>query len=307
MTNGAPYYYDYKNAEISKVTPNTLHVRNTLLQEYFARYLVQKIMSVFDWVVPENWDKDYFLYTLFTCGYAAVFQTVKFGVIPQYCTLSGYNVFYRPNKALVTNPLLPDTRELSIGVDCEIIKLMPNYSSISDIVNYYADLLALCAETATTNIYNSKLSYVFFAKNKAQAETYKKMYDSVTSGDPAVVIDSVSANKARDGGEGWEPFAPDLRSHYIASDILDDMLKIVRMFETDVGIPNSNTEKKERLVTEEVTSNDISTQSKASLWLETMRDGAKRVNARFYGGREIVSVDWRFKDASNTINSGYAR
>ena len=59
MNSGAPYFYDYINAETSQVTPSTIHVRNTALSAFFRRYLFQKAMSVFKWNLPENWEENY--------------------------------------------------------------------------------------------------------------------------------------------------------------------------------------------------------------------------------------------------------
>ena len=40
-----PVYYDYQNAYNSRISPSTVHVKNTGLQWFFRRYLLQKIMS----------------------------------------------------------------------------------------------------------------------------------------------------------------------------------------------------------------------------------------------------------------------
>jgi hypothetical protein len=87
-----PFYYDYKNARNSTINPSTVHVRDTGLQRYFARYLLQKTISVFKWDMPKTWSRNYLLYTLYCWGYVAVINTDKFGVIPQQCTLGGFDV-----------------------------------------------------------------------------------------------------------------------------------------------------------------------------------------------------------------------
>ena len=74
------------------------------------------------------------------------------------------------------------------------------------------------------------------------------------------------------------------------------------MFDTEIGIPNANTQKKERMITDEVNQNNISTQSKVELWLETMKDGCKKVNTMF--GLSI-DVDLRFKEELETMNNGF--
>ena len=283
-----PMGYDNKNLYNASISPSTVHCRNTNLQFYFRRYLMQKAISVFKWDIPDTWDKDYFLYTLYGYGYCAVINTEEFGVIPQWGALGGYNVFYRPTYVIITNPLIKELKKPTIGVDCTIIKLQPDYGSITDLVNYYADMLALCAESVGINLVNSHVAHVFPAANKATAESYKKMFDKISSGEPAVVVDK---NLFSDTGEPtWTPFQANLQQEYIADNILSDMRKIEAMFDTDVGIPNANTDKKERLVTDEVNANNVETATRCELWLENLKMACERTNAMFGIN---VSVDWR--------------
>lgn len=286
--SGAPYFYDYINAYTSQVSPSTVHCKNTVLTSYFTRYLIQKAMSVFKWTMPKTWDKNYVLYVLYCWGYFCVVNTDKFGIIPQQCGLYGYNVMYQPTHVTVTNPLLRGILKPRIGVDTEIVKLQPNYNPIMDIVGFYADMMALCAESAGMNFVNSKLSYVFFGGNKTVAETFKKLYDSIAQGDVANVIDKNLLND--DGSTPWQLFDTNVGNNYIANKLLEDLRKIEIMFDTDIGIPNANTDKKERLTTDEVNVNNFETMSKCALWLETLQEGCDKVNDMF--GINL-GVDWR--------------
>lgn len=289
MINGAPYYYNYINAETSQVTPSTVHVKDSGLCRYFTKYLLQKAMSVFEWDLPETWNKDYFLYVLYCWGYVAVVNTDKFGVIPQGCGLKGYDVFYAPTHAVIANPLLSGILEPRIGTQCELLKLQPDFSGILDLVGHYAEQMALASQSVSVNLLNSKLSYVFTAKTKALAESLKKMYDQISSGEPAVVIDSRLKNAA-DGEETWKAFEQNVGGNYIVTDLLADLRKIEAMFDTEIGIPNANTDKRERLIQDEVNANNIETYSKCAMWLENLQDACKRVNDMF--GLSIA-VRWR--------------
>lgn len=283
-----PAMYDTKNLFNSLQSPSTVHCRNTQLQRYFRRYLMQKAISVFKWNLPDTWDADYFLYTLYGYGYCAVINTEEFGVIPQWGALGGYNVFYRPTYVTITNPLIKGMKRPTIGIDCTIIKLQPDYGSITDLVNYYADMMALCSESFGINMINSHVSTVFPAANKAMAESYKKMYDKIASGDPAVVVDK---NLFSDTGEPvWTPFQANIKNEYISDMILADMRKIEAQFDTDIGIPNANTDKRERLITDEVNANNVETAIRCEFWLEQIKKAVEETNTMF--GTDI-SVDWR--------------
>lgn len=296
----APYMYDYINAEVSQHSPSTVHTKNTELQRFFARYLLQKAMSVFKWDLPETWDRDYFLYVLYGIGYIAVLNTDKYGVIPQQCGLDGYNIFYQPKRALITNPLLKGLRSLDIGTQCTLIKLQPDYGSVMDLVGFYADMMALTAETAGVNLVNSRLSYVFFGKNKNTAESQKKLFDRVASGEPATFVDTALYD-VQSGNPSWIPFQQNVGQNYIAGDALADLRKWEMMFDTDVGIPNANTDKKERLISDEVNANNVEVTSKADLWLDQLQKSFTQTSKMF--GIKL-GVEWRNKPQVSAESEG---
>lgn len=296
----APYMYDYINAEVSQHSPSTVHTKNTELQRFFARYLLQKAMSVFKWDLPETWDRDYFLYVLYGIGYIAVLNTDKYGVIPQQCGLDGYNIFYQPKRALITNPLLKGLRSLDIGTQCTLIKLQPDYGSVMDLVGFYADMMALTAETAGVNLVNSRLSYVFFGKNKNTAESQKKLFDRVASGEPATFVDTALYD-VQSGNPSWIPFQQNVGQNYIAGDALADLRKWEMMFDTDIGIPNANTDKKERLISDEVNANNVEVTSKADLWLDQLQKSFAQTSKMF--GIKL-GVEWRNKPQVRAESEG---
>lgn len=294
-----PFYYDYKNARNSTVNPSTVHVRDTGLQRYFARYLLQKTISVFKWDMPKTWSRNYLLYTLYCWGYVAVINTDKFGVIPQQCTLGGFDVFYQPKFATVANPLLRGILNPVIGKQCELLRLQPDYGGVMDIVNFYADMLALSAETASTNLLNSKLAYVFASDGKAGAESFKKLYDQIASGEPAAYIDK---NLYRDDGTPtWNFFNQNLKETYIAGDILNDMRLWEMKFDNEIGIPTTNTTKKERLITDEANSAIEESRTKAQVWLEELQESCRKINSMF--GINLW-VDWREDNGRDALTDG---
>lgn len=285
-----PVYYNYINARNSQISPSTIHCRNTSSQWMWRRYLLQRAMSVFKWSLPETWDEAYFKYVLYCFGYIAVINTKEYGVIPQGCSLSGYNVFYAPTTAVIANPKLKGITQPRIGEQCTIIKLQPDYGSIIDIVNYYADQLALAAEAAQMNIQNSKLGYIVGARSKGMAEAIKKAYDTIMAGEGVAVYDK---NADNDTKTLFETFSQNLSQNFIAPDILEAMRKLENEFCTRIGINNTNTDKKERMITDEVNANNEETKTLADSWLDSLKKGCKDTNDMF--GLNI-SVDWRYHD-----------
>ena len=290
-SNKAPYNYSYINMFLSRFNPSALHTRDTALFNYYVRYLFQKIISVYEFRnIPDWWAENYFKYVLFGYGHIAVFDTDKYGVIPQECSLSDtHTIFYQPSDVLIANPVLGEKR-LKIGKDCELIKLQPDYAGVMDIVTVYADLMAVALETANINLMNSKASFIFMAQNKAEAETYKKLYDELAGGKPFAIVSKTLMNE--DGSKNWDFFIQNVGQNYITDRILNDMKTIEDQFNTKIGIPNANTQKRERLISSEVMANDIDTKALVNVWLDTMKNDLEKVNERY---RLSIEVDYRYE------------
>lgn len=276
-----PMSYSMLNMIDASVSPNVVHSTNTAVFGFYVRYLMQRLISVFKFEgLPEEWAENYFAYVLFGIGYIAVFNTDRYGVICQKCTIGDrVTLFRQPSIALVNNPIFDRTYELKIGKNCEVIKMQPDWGSGLDIVSTYADLMTMAVESAGINMYNSKAGFVFFADSKAGAESFKKAYDEISSGNPMAVIDKSLLRE--DGTPNWQFFMPDVGRNYITGDLLNDMRTLENQFNTMIGIPNANTQKRERLITSEVEANSIEVSTLPVIWLETMRKSIEKVNRMF--------------------------
>ena len=296
-----PYDYEIQNIVASSYTPANPKVQGSYEYALFCRYLWQKAVSVFKWTLPETWETEFVTRVLYGLGFMVVVDTPKFGIIPQPGTVGGYNVFYEPLYAMIANPLLPDLtgKQMIIDRDCSIIKLTPDYLGIGDLVGYYAEKMSLASQAISVNFSNSKLSYVFGAKDKTQATTFKKMFDQILNGEPAVVIDKTLFND--DGSPNWSIFNQNLQQTYIVSDLISDLRKIEAEYDTKIGIPNANTDKRERLISDEVNANNAETSSISDLWLDTIRDGIKRTMKLFPDLPEI-KVERRYNNAEQRDN-----
>lgn len=304
-----PAMYDTINLYNAGLRPSSVHTKNTGLYNYYFNRLFTKALSVLKWEgIPDTWSMEFFQYVLFGYGFMAIFKTPEYGVIPQNCTLSDtHTIFYQPKRVIVTNPVLPSSLELEVGKDCELLRLSPDYRGITEIVSFYADMLAVASETAAVNLLNSRASFVFFAQNKAAAETYKKMYDTLASGDPFAVIDKNLLNE--DGSHNWEWMQQNVGQNYIVTDVLNDLKTIEDRYNTKIGIPNANTQKRERLITSEVESNDSDTRCLVDVWLDTLTRDLEKINSRYSLN---ISVSYKYKqkevttddNESNTVNTG---
>ena len=265
--------------ELSRVAPENIHVQDTRVTWYFRRQLFDYVQSVFiiDGM-PDTWDKDYFYENLLKFGKIAIINTADFGIIPQFCTLCGRNIYNRPNGYQVSSPFFPLQKGL-IDVDGAVVKLRPDYGGLWDTIEFYSGWLAMLTEASFANIGNSILAYIATADSKAQAKTLQQAYDEVRSGKPFVVWHD---EKRPDNDKNpFELFTNNLSSNYINPKILEDMQSVYNMFLTEIGIENSNVRKRERVTTDEVQSNNQQTKSKAELMCDTINKGLESANRLF--------------------------
>lgn len=281
--NSLPIYYDYQNAISASFNPLATYELNNDTTRYFVRYLLQKFISVLDFQgLPETWNKPYMLYALACNGYFAVVDAgSEYGVIPQFCTLSGYNIYFQPRTVIISNPLLPQFtgKFLVIGSECELVKLMPDYGCIMDLIYKYATEYALTTQSFDVSVINSKIGYVFTAANNKTAESLKKMVDQIQEGRPAVFIDKELMNP--DGTRSWESIFNDGRGSTVINELLNALEKLDARFNTEIGIPNVNISKASGVSDAEVNANNIDTTAKIGLWVETINDDLQKVNQRY--------------------------
>ena len=239
---------------------------------YYRYYLLKKLFGRFDFRIPDSWDKDYMLDALFMEGYFIVTDT-EAGIVPLRCGLTGINIYNHPTTAVVANPVLGNF-DRTIGVDCALVQLQANYGGVYPMINRYATMLAMCDSSIAVNLMNTKAAFVFGASNKAQAETFKKMYDQITCGHPAVFM--------KDGLNDESIYTFHVKENYIADDVQLLKRKLVNEFLTEIGINNTNLDKRERLTNDEVNANDQEVIANIQHWIDNITRGINDVN-KMYG------------------------
>lgn len=240
---------------------------------YYSEYLLKKVFAIFEFNIPDTWSFDYMLRHLFLDGYFCITDTDA-GILPLQCSFSGINVFNEPTEIIVANPVLGSFRR-TIGSDGVLVKLQYNYQGIIPILNRYAALLSMCDSALAVNLMNSKVAFIGMAENKAQAETMKKMYDDISMGEPAVFVKGTAV------GNGENFYFNRVKEQYICDLIQDTKRSLINEFLTEIGIDNANTDKRERLVTDEVNANDEEIRANVQHWYDNISEGFDKANAMF--------------------------
>lgn len=273
-------------------------VQNDLNTQYYMRALYQRAISGTKFKLPKSWRKAkrYFKNVIYCAGFIGVAKTPEYGIIPQICTFSGYGLYRQPTHMLINQPLLQFEGE--IGKDCELIHLCGDYRGIWDIIEHYAIRLSLAITSVDCALINERLSVLAAAKNKAAAEALKIIFEKISAGEPFGVYDEKALKgEGIDGKDDpiWT-FSQDVASQYISDKLLADIDKILQQFDHEIGIAAFG-EKKERMITDEVTQQTQDACARSDTWFENLSDSFDDVNALFpelggigfimnYGGEE---------------------
>lgn len=275
-----PLNYQQINIAAGTNNPSSVKGYNNKSFAYWERSLFQRIQSVIDWTLPEAWEgktRDFFLYCLFKYGYLAVSENAEFGYFFQPCGVSGYNFYYQPTDAIISNPLYQGT--LQIGTECELLKLTPDYTGAWDIIWYFAEKLSLLDNAINMSLINCKIPFILGAKNKAIAQALKKILDQVNKGEPAVFYDSTLMNDPKDKDTPFQllEIIKNPKDFYITDKQLQDFQGVLNEFDAEIGIPGLPYQKKERMVAQEATMRTYDGCARSQTWIKTLTSSITEV------------------------------
>ena len=116
----------------------------------------------------------------------------------------------------------------------------------------------------------------------------KKMYDESAMGNPAVFM--------RGDPTFRDQFMfNNVKQNFVGADLQDLKSRIMDEFLSEIGIKNTNTEKRERLVTYEAESREEETRSGIAHWIETVNlglaDANRLYNLNLHFGLRMLATD----------------
>lgn len=274
-----PLNYQQVNIAAGSYTPSSVKSYNNKTFAFWERALFQRAQSVLDFTVPKEWDgkvKDFFLYCLFKYGFIAISENDKFGQFFQPCTLSGFDFYYQPTKAIIANPMY--SAELEIGKEVELLKLTPDYMGAWDIIWYYAEKLSILDNAINMSLINNKFAFFLGARNKGAGQALKKMLDLVNQGEPAVVYDMKLLNDPTDKEMPFQQWQRDnLKNSYLTTDQLMDFQTLLNNFDAEIGIPTIPYQKKERMVTDEANARAYDAKARSITWFNTLTSSIEEI------------------------------
>lgn len=280
-TLNKPIMYDEQLLmnEFCRTRPMSVHGQSSLSNNFYDRYLYNKIYSVYNFKLPDYWELNWFRYILFHWGSIAVINTKEYGWIPMPYGVTEINFQYQPKKIEVANSFIPTTIEGVIGENAEIVKCLDDYRGFEDIVRRYSTKLSTIDKDIDINLMNCNASMWCSVENNKQAQTVKKAYEDASMGQPLVVT----------GGdfEGFQPMFKNLGQTYLVDKLQIAKRTCLNEFLTEIGIRNANQQKRERLISSEIAENNDETSAIAHIVYTNIKSAFEKINAISNLGLEI--------------------
>ena len=284
--------------KIRKVPPkdafrDAIIMNNDTYTDYLGR--MKKIcLSMFEWVnLPSTMNARFLEMCLFYNGQAALLFDDEYGYINTMAADGGYiNIYGLPTELNCYSYRFNQRRSLYMtdtgeekGKEC--ILVMNNYERVptTATISLFAYRLAEAQRTADVNI-KAQRTPILITTDQKQYFTLKKMYEEYDGNTPAIFADKnlISPDALK---------AMRTEAKFIAKDIMDYKREIWNEFLTFLGIQNLS-EKRERLITGEVDSNNELLNLNLQALLIPRKEACKQFNEK-YGlmGNKAIDVKVR--------------
>lgn len=279
------------------IQPSDVKGQANLSTAYYKRILLNKVFSVYNFDIPDKRMLPWLRFWLFTWGTVAYFKPNKeLGwIFYPYSTL-GLNYIYLPSEIeIVLNDQKYKPFKRTVDTDAGIVYLVDDRFGIMDIVNKYAEMLAQCDKDININLMNANIALGAYANDAKEAQELKIAYEKATSGEPFIVM-----NQTLLFDDGMKPFFKDVKNSFIANDLVQTRRAIMNAFLTEIGIRNSNYEKRERLTTSEVNENNDETRALVLVWYDNLKECFKRCS-ELSGEKLEVSLNYEYINSDDIM------
>ena len=272
------------NSIAGRYSPSMVKAYNNATYAYWERSLFQRTVSRIVTELPDNWEgsrRDFLLFCLLKLGYVFVSYADNLGYWFNPGTLYGIDFYYQPTEFIMANPRAQELKlknRYKLHEEGELLKFMPDYMGIFDIISYYAEKLSALDTAINMSIINNKFAFILAAKNKATAEALKKILDKINKGEPAVFTDKILMNDPNSKDTPWQHIElQKLKDNYITDKQLVDFQTILNAFDAEIGINTVPYQKAERFVSAEANARMVDSQARIITAIECLQSSVKDI------------------------------
>ena len=244
---------------------------NDLTFRSLYNHYTNMAINVFTWSgLPDGIEERFIEKTLFEYGKMLFFRDPHMSYMALKCGQGPHlDVYGEPLRWRAEG--LNYNREYA-REDCVLIENNKLRTPTRETLFYYVRKLYEAERAMDVNIQNSKTPFVFTC-NEKQLLTFKEVFRKIDENEPAIFatnglsLDSVQVFPTR--------------AEFLGNDLMDYSQSVENKLLTFLGVNNCPVDKKERLVTGEVHSNDEQVQTNADLMLEARQRACDHINEKF--------------------------
>lgn len=302
----APLNTESINSLAGRYSPSMVKAYNNATYAYWERSLFQRCVSRLKTKLPENWEgsrRDFLLYCLMKFGFVFVSKSEELGYWFNPGHLYGIDFYYQPTEFILANPRMQEHKlkdRFNLHEDGELLKFMPDYMGIFDIISYYAEKLSALDCAINISIINTKMGFIIGARTKAAVEAIKKMLDKINKGEPAVFYDKILDNDPKDNESPFQFLElQKLKDNYILDKQLIDFQTILNAFDAEIGINTVPYQKAERFVSAEASSRMNDSQARIMIAIECLKSSVKDIKKLY----RDITLDFELREEESNVVS----
>ena len=232
---------------------------------FYTERLFREVSNLFIWHgLPEEIPVDYLERTLVRHGRVMFFYDEEaYGYMALRANVEGYNIYEQPVNAFAVAPntnqfpqnynrTIVHKYDKNIGIDkaCVLINNMYMGESLQGIVDHYAYRLALIQQAFDTNALWQNRPVLIPVDDDSLRLSLERLFGKIYSGEPWIIHDKSLLGKT----EGLQ--AQPIEVEFLLDKLFDAKKEVYNEFLQTIGIKASPVDKKERLLVDEVNSND---------------------------------------------------
>lgn len=243
----------------------------TFTDYYYRLKLLAK--SVFKWEnLPNNIDERWIENFLFHQGKCCFYNDEKRGLIVTECNTDGNLNNYQDPVSVTPTGIDIEPKTLLVNKDCVLMRNNDEMMPTSQTLKLFAYRLAEISRTIDVNVTAQKTP-VLITTTEKQKLTLKNIYVQWNGNEPVIYGDK---NFDPDSMKVFKTDAPK-----VFTELQDHKLSVWNECLTFLGINNANTEKRERLISDEVEANNEHIDLSAECLLKARQKAAEQINALF--------------------------
>lgn len=278
-------------------------IENNKWFAHYMQYLSSLTYQLFEWKnLPETIDMRYLELSLHQFGYVGFYKDSKLGYIVSQGALSGTIDHYNlPTEFNAVSPTYNKKFKLShymdvVGDDYGAIIWNNDlhYPTIQSIELFARELAETQAIIRVNR--NAQKTPVLVTANDNTKFSMQNIYNQY-EGNAPVIITHESMNT--DTIKVFKTDAP-----YVVDKLRSDRDKIWNEFMTFIGVKNANLEKKERMVTSEVESNNEQIDASGNIFLKSRQEACKIINNLYDLNIEVCFRQSTINEIHNQLEGG---